>query len=144
MKKLLIKYIQKKMKPYLDGVTLEQQIQKVEEEQTEVRKCLGNAKYCFYSIRVLLFIMFNFHFEELYKLYVKDYYESECADFLIANCSLNYICNTHEGCTDHELSGFFDLYVQNLTDLLHLLMKVRYNCIRKDWKLNKEEKNKEV
>ena len=142
MKKLLIKYVQKKMKPYLDGVTLEQQIQKVEEEQTEVRKCLGESKFCFYSIRVLLFIMLNFHFEELYKLYVKDKYESECADYLIANCSLNYICNTHEGCTDRELSVLFDLFIQNLTDFLHVIMKLRYYMKRKDWKINNKGEEK--
>ena len=86
--------------------------------------------------------MFNFHFEELYKLYVKDKYESECADYLIANCSLNYICNTHEGCTDHELSGLFDLYIQDLTDLLHLLMKVKIQLYKKRLELNKGSKRK--
>ena len=130
------------MAPYLKGVTIEQQINKVEEELKEVRKCLGDAKYCFYSVRVLLFIMFNINFEELYKLYVKDYYESECADFFIANCSLNYICNTNEGCTDYELSGLFDLYIQNLTDFLHLIMKLRYNMKRKDWNLNNKGEEK--
>lgn len=142
MKKLLIKYIQKKMAPYLEGVTTEQQVDKVEEELKEVRKCLGDDKYCFYSVRVLLFIMFNLNFEELYKLYVKDYYESECADFFIANCSLNYICNTSEGCTDRELSALFDLYIQNLTDFLHVIMKLKYNMKRKDWKLNNKKRKK--
>src|SRR5574344_437209 len=139
MKKLLIKYIQKKMAPYLDGVTIEQQIDKVEEEKIELGQSLGSGQFCFYSIRALLFIMFNKHFVELYELYIKNKYESERADLLIASCSLNYLCNGSGVCNNYELEDLFDLFVTDTTDFLHLIMKLRYNMKRKDWKLNNKQ-----
>ena len=133
------------MAPYLEGVTIEQQIAKVEEEEREVKSCLGNSYFCFYSIPVLLYIFFSRFFIELYEKYIKDRYESEVADFVIANCSLNYICNGSDVCNQREIEGIIDLYIQNLTDFIHVMMKLRYNMKRKDWKLNnKQEKNKKI
>lgn len=135
----LYKRAVKVMKPFIENATLEAQEAKIHEEYKEmVCAKIKTSPVKFFIARLLP----SFWFVSFYEKHIKNTKESETADFIIACFSNVYLKQKYEGIKlslYSDLSFFEPVFNSAKSEEIdlpnHIKMKLRYNRLRKDWRL---------